>query len=145
MCMLERKKERKKETLEKKEREYSEYTYSQRSWSSSSKRCCPPLTFAIHWSKSITPDDDAGADFPLLFSLSSANNSINPLRISPKQEEGESSGSSNYFNKKKGKKKSYRGGGVVSSEYKLNRSISSPAPNTISDIFSISFFKIYLF
>ena len=28
-------------------------TYSQRSWSSSSERCWPSLTFEIHWSKSI--------------------------------------------------------------------------------------------
>lgn len=30
------------------------HTYSQRSWSSSSNRCCPSFTFAIHWSKSIS-------------------------------------------------------------------------------------------
>lgn len=118
MCILERKKERKKETLEEKEREYKEYTYSQRSWSSSSKRCCPSLTFAIHWSKSITTDDDADADLPLLFFLS--------LLLIVQ--------SIHY----------YRGEGVVSSEYKLNRSISSPAPNTIFD-FHNSFFYFFLF
>lgn len=29
-------------------------TYSHRSWSSSSNRCCPSFTFEIHWSKSIS-------------------------------------------------------------------------------------------
>ena len=114
MCIL----ERKKETLEEKERQYKEYTYSQRSWSSSSKRCCPSLTFAIHWSKSITTDDDADADLPLLFFLS--------LLLIVQ--------SIHY----------YRGEGVVSSEYRLNRSISSPAPNTIFD-FRYSFFYFFLF
>lgn len=32
---------------------FCKHTYSQRSWSSSSKRCWPSLTLAIHWSKSI--------------------------------------------------------------------------------------------
>lgn len=38
----------------KRERGREENTYSQRSWSSSSRRCWPSLTFEIHWSKSIS-------------------------------------------------------------------------------------------
>lgn len=44
-----------KRKVEKEERIIRRHTYSQRSWSSSSKRCWPSLTFDIHWSKSIIP------------------------------------------------------------------------------------------